>query len=157
MLELCSGAGHIGLLAAHLTGRRLVCVDVSPAACELTRHNARAAGLGDRVEVREGDMSAVLGADERFPLVIADPPWVTSGEVGLHPEDPLLAIDGGADGLSLARTCLATAAAHLDPSGALLLQLGDAGQADRLARDETALELVETRQEERGVLTLWRR
>jgi release factor glutamine methyltransferase len=156
MLKLCSGAGHISLLAAHLTGHRLVCVDVSPAACELTQANARAAGLGDRVEVREGDMTTVLGQDERFPLVIADPPWVTSGEVGRYPEDPLLAIDGGDDGLGLARTCLATGAAHLEPGGALVLQLGYVDQAQRLARDESALAMVETRQEERGVLTLWR-
>ena len=155
MLELCSGAGHIGLLTAHLTGRGLVCVDVSPAACELTRANALRAGLGDRVEVREGDMATVLGPDERFPLVIADPPWVTSAEVGRFPEDPLLAIDGGTDGLGLARSCLRTAAAHLDLDGALLLQLGDAAQAERLAQDEPALALVEVRQEERGVLTLW--
>ena len=156
MLELCSGAGHIGLLAAHLTGRSLVCVDVSPAACELTRANALAAGLGDRVEVREGDMATVLGPDERFPLVIADPPWVISAEVGLYPEDPLLAIDGGTDGLGLARSCLRTAAAHLDPGGALVLQLGDAHPAERLAQGEPGLALVEVRQEERGVLTLWR-
>jgi len=154
LLELCSGAGHIGLLAAHLTGRSLVCVDVSPAACELTRANARRAGLADRVEVREGDMTDVIGADERFPLVIADPPWVTTNDVGRYPEDPRLAIDGGADGLALARTCLATASGHLQPGGALVLQLGDVEQAEQLTGD-TALELVETRQEERGVLSLW--
>lgn len=156
MLELCSGAGHIGLLATHLSGRRLTCVDVSAAACELARSNALAAGLGDRVEVREGPMGDVLDPDERFVLVIADPPWVLSGEVSTYPEDPVLAIDGGTDGLDLARECLAVGARHLLPEGALLLQLGDVEQADRLARDERRLDLVEVRQEERGVLSLWR-
>lgn len=157
MLELCSGAGHIGLLAAHLSGRRLTCVDVSPAACELTRINAAAAGLDDRVEVREGPMHDVLAREDRFVLVIADPPWVTSQGVSAYPEDPVLAIDGGADGLDLARQCLEVGAAHLHPGGALLLQLGDTDQAAELARETgPSLTLTEVRQEERGVLSLWR-
>jgi len=56
VLELCAGAGHIGLLAlamAHALPARLITVDVNPAACELTRHNAAAAGLDERIDVRE--------------------------------------------------------------------------------------------------------
>ncbi len=157
VLELCSGAGHIGLLAAHLSGRRLICVDVSAPACELTRRNAEAAGLGERVEVREGSMTDVLAPDERFVLVLADPPWVTSGEVSTYPDDPVLAIDGGVDGLALARLCLEVGAGHLHPEGALVLQLGDEEQADRLAQETDRLTLAQVRQEERGVLSLWRR
>lgn len=154
LLELCSGAGHIGLLAAYLARRPLVCVDVSPAACELTRLNADAAGLA--VDIREGPMDEVLGDDERFGLVIADPPWVTTQEVALYPEDPVLAIDGGQDGLAIARLCLTVAEAHLADDGLLVLQLGDETQAEALA-DETGLRLGEVRREERGVLTLWQR
>jgi release factor glutamine methyltransferase len=154
LLELCSGAGHIGLLAAHLSQRPVVCVDVSPAACALSRLNAEAAGV--TVDVREGPMDAVLAADERFGLVIADPPWVTTQEVSAHPADPVLAIDGGDDGLAVARLCLAVAEAHLGPDGFLLLQLGDEAQAAALAA-ETVLSLEEVRREERGVLALWQR
>src|SRR4051794_4430004 len=60
VLELCSGAGHIGLLAAHLALRPIVCVDLNPQACLLTRHNADAAGIGVLVEVREGTIDGVL-------------------------------------------------------------------------------------------------
>ena len=45
VLELCSGAGQIGLLAVAGSERRLVCVDVNPVAAEYTRRNASAAGL----------------------------------------------------------------------------------------------------------------
>ena len=48
VLELCCGAGHIGLLAVAESTRRLVCVDVNPAAAEYTRRNAAAAGLEAR-------------------------------------------------------------------------------------------------------------
>jgi release factor glutamine methyltransferase len=130
VLELCSGAGHIGLLVAELTGRRLVAVDLNPAACHFTRTNARRAGLEDLVEVREGRLEDAVGSDEQFVLVVADPPWVTSAEVGRFPEDPLLAIDGGVDGLAVARACLEAVAGHVAPGGSVLLQLGDDAQAD---------------------------
>lgn len=133
LLELCTGAGQIGLLAAVLAGRPLVAVDADPVACSFARRNAVRAGVADRVEVREGDLRDAVRAGEEFALVVADPPWVTSAEVGRYPADPLLAIDGGADGLAVARTCLEVAAAHLVDGGGALVQLGDDAQADALA------------------------
>lgn len=129
VLELCSGAGHIGLVAAALSGRDLVCVDVDAEAVRRTTQNACANGLADRVEVRQGRLQEVLGDDDVFALVIADPPWVPRAEVGTFPEDPVLAIDGGDDGLGLARDCVAAAHGHLAPGGSLLLQLGSREQA----------------------------
>lgn len=140
LLELCSGAGQIGLAAAALSRRRIVLVDASEHACRFAAANAEAAGLADLVEVRHGPMDEVLGAEERFALVIADPPYIPSADTGRFPEDPLTAIDGGEDGLGLARTCLAVAARHLDPGGPLLLQLHGPGQADRLAAELEAQE-----------------
>lgn len=132
VLELCTGAGHIGLLVAAGTDREVVAVDLDATACGFARANAEAAGVSPRFEVREGAMDAVLRPEERFALVVADPPWVPSSDVGRFPEDPLLAIDGGADGLGVARACLEVASRHLRPGGSLLLQLGQDDQADRL-------------------------
>ena len=100
-------------------------------------------------------MTDVLAADERFVLVIADPPWVTSDKVTTFPEDPVLAIDGGKDGLAVARMCLEVGAAHLRRDGFLVLQVGDEAQARTLAAETVGLRLVEVRQEERGALALW--
>lgn len=130
VLELCAGAGHIGLLAVHASDRRLVCVDANPAAVELTAANARAAGMAHRVETREGWIRDVLRPDETFPVVVADPPWVPADQTGRFPEDPLLAIDGGDDGLVVVRECLAALRAHLAPGGVAVLQLGTTAQAD---------------------------
>lgn len=157
VLELCSGAGHIGLLAVTLAPRPLVCVDVSPLACAYARANARAAGLDDLVEVREGRLDAALAAEERFAVVIADPPWVRTADIGRFPEDPVLAIDGGADGIDLARACLEVAADHLLPGGDVVLQIGNREQVDRLADADHALRLVEVRDGERGVLARFTR
>lgn len=124
VLELCSGAGQIGLLAVADSGRRLVCVDVNPVAAQLTLANAFQAGLWARVEMRLGLIGEVLFAEERFPLIIADPPWVPRGQTQRFPEDPLLAIDGGDDGLTVVRECLAAIETHLADRGVALLQLG---------------------------------
>ncbi|WP_134767586.1 methyltransferase [Nocardioides sp. 1609] len=132
LLELCSGAGHIGLAAASLSGRAIVCVDLDPAACYFTRLNADGAGLGHRVEVREGSLDAALADGETFALAIADPPWVVTTEVTRFPDDPVLAIDGGPGGLDVAHACVRACRGHLEPGGSLLLQLGDDDQADQV-------------------------
>lgn len=142
VLELCAGVGHIGLLAVLGTDRGLVCVDSSASACSYARRNAAAAGLDEVVEVRHGAMEDVLVPEERFALVIADPPWVPTDRTALFPDDPLTSIDGGADGLDIARTCVQVAARHLVRDGLLLLQLGDRQQVEALARE--LAELAET-------------
>lgn len=156
VLELCAGAGQIGLLAVAGSDRPLVCVDVNPVACDYARANAQAAGLAGRVEVREGSMDDVLRDGERFALVIADPPWVRRDEIDRFPEDPVIAIDGGADGMALARLCIDTARPHLLRGAGVLLQLGTVEQVDvlreRLRETDDELAISEIRWCERGVL-----
>ena len=135
VLELCAGAGHIGLAAVRRSGRRLVCVDRDLVAAAYAVANAEDAGLASRVEVRQSPIADAVGPEERFPLVIADPPWVARADIRHYPEDPVGAIDGGADGLEVARACVELAGGHLVPGGALLLQLGDAEQVDNLRGD----------------------
>jgi len=135
VLELCTGAGHIGLLAVADTERHLVAVDASSSACAWARSNAGAHGMADRVEVREGRLEEAVRPLERFALVIADPPWVPRAEVGRFPDDPPTAIDGGPAGLDVARACLAVGAQVLAPGASLLLQLGYGDQADALGAD----------------------
>lgn len=150
VLELCTGAGHIGLMALVGNDRHLVAVDADVTACEWARRNADSNGLAHRVEVRHGRLEDAVSPDERFVLVVADPPWVPRAEVGRFPEDPVLAIDGGTDGLDVARACLDAASRALIPGGSLLLQLGTDVQARALA-DERFVE-VGRRRGERGIV-----
>jgi release factor glutamine methyltransferase len=128
VLELCSGVGHIGLLAVAQQPRDLVQVDMSGTACEYARANAAAADLSVAVEVREGPMDQVIDQAERFALIIADPPWLPSSRTPEFPDDPLLAVDGGVDGLDVAHTCIEVIANHLGVGGSALLQLGSIQQ-----------------------------
>lgn len=156
ILELCSGAGHIGLLAILYCDRDLVAVDLNPVACAYAERNAADAGLSARFEMRNETLETACAPDERFPVIIADPPWVPEADTSRFPEDPLSAIDGGADGLSVARACLAVIGEHLAPGGSALLQLGTTSQVEVLRAElPKGLELTEVREEgKRGVVAL---
>lgn len=151
-LELCSGAGHLGLVLQQLCKRHLVMVDVNPVACDFAAGNALSAGLD--VEIRNAPMSEALAPDERFALVLADPPWVPHDKVSRFPEDPEVAVDGGPRGLDLAVECLAIVDRHLLPGGHAVLQLGTPEQVEELMADHgpSRVELVEVRRFEGGVL-----
>jgi release factor glutamine methyltransferase len=131
ILEMCAGAGQIGLAAAALTGRALVQVEADPVAAGYAATNAALTGLADQVEVRNGRIDTALATGERFPIILADPPYLPSADVARWPDDPASAIDGGVDGLDLVRVCLQVTRKHMAPGGALLLQV--AGETQALA------------------------
>jgi len=134
LLELCAGAGHIGLAAAVLADRDLVQVELDPVAAGYAAANARRAGWHDRVEIRNTPLQTAVRPDETFRIVIADPPYLTHDATARWPEDPLLAIDGGADGMDVIRACLRVAAEHLTSDGCLLLQVAGARQAEQVGQ-----------------------
>ncbi len=132
VLELCAGAGHIGLLAVAPGHRRLVAVEADPVAASYARRNAAAAGLAHRIEVRQARLENAVAPGETFAAIIADPPWVPTENVDTYPHDPSFAIDGGRDGLVVARACLRVLEEHLATGGFAILQLGTPAQAEQL-------------------------
>ncbi|MEO6471465.1 MAG: methyltransferase [Aeromicrobium sp.] len=133
VLELCSGAGHIGLSLGLLAPHELLLVDIDPNASAHALANAQNAGLSHRVEVRTGPLQTALLPEETFSLILADPPWVRSCETSRFPFDPLLAIDGGEDGMEVARLCVEVIDRHLADDGEAILQLGSRAQCVDLA------------------------
>jgi methylase of polypeptide subunit release factors len=83
----------------------------------------------------------VLAAHELFPLVLADPPYLTSVDAERWPDDPRVAVDGGTDGMVVARGVLGVAAAHLAAGGSVLLQACGARQIRALRPEATRLGL----------------
>lgn len=130
LLELCAGAGHIGLAAAILADRDLVQVEANHVAAGYARSNAARAGWAQRVEVRTARLEQAVRPEERFPVIIADPPYLRSADVSRWPQDPPMAIDGGADGLAVVTGCLQLAAGHLTEGGQLLLQIAGPAQGE---------------------------
>lgn len=152
VLELCCGAGHIGQAALlelppESLDRRLVQVDVFEPACRRSRSNARANELAHRVDVLCCDVADwPLRAAGRFAVVIADPPYVRTQDCGLHPEDPMRAIDGGDDGMAVLRSLRGPMLDAVHPDGHVLVQTAGAEQAQHLAAEwEGLLELCEVR------------
>jgi release factor glutamine methyltransferase len=127
------GTGSGALLLALLSELPLACgvgTDLSRAALGCARDNAAALSLSARAAFVACDFAAALRGP--FDLVVSNPPYVRHDDIAtLAPEvrvfDPLLAIDGGMDGLDAYRAIAATARNLLSPDGMLVLELG-AGQ-----------------------------
>jgi release factor glutamine methyltransferase len=129
--DVGTGSGAIALaLAKSRPEATVVASDVSPDALAVARANAERLGLA--VTFVQGNLAEPLRALEKFDLLVANLPYVRGGDIaGLAPEvrnEPLLALDGGDDGLDLVRTLVADAPAVLGPGGALVLEIGE-GQA----------------------------
>ncbi len=128
ILDLGIGSGAI--LAALLTEFQAatgVGVDLSAAACGVARRNLAACGLVERSAVVEGGWDVPLPG--RFDLVVSNPPYIESGLIaGLDPDvrlyDPMLALDGGPDGLAAYRTISARLNGLLEPDGWGLFETG---------------------------------
>jgi len=125
-LDVCTGSGCVGVtLALERPAARVVACDISPDALALARENADR--LGARLELFLGDLFAPVPADLRFHVIAANPPYVPSSEIPalareLHRE-PALALDGGEDGLAVARRLVSGALARLRPGGALVVEM----------------------------------
>jgi release factor glutamine methyltransferase len=74
-LEIGPGTGAIALQAALAGARRVVAIDINPAAVANTQANIDRHGVGDRMEVREGDIFDALRPDERFDLIFWNVPF----------------------------------------------------------------------------------
>jgi len=157
VLDLGTGTGC--LLLAILHERRAawgVGVDASPAAAWLAAENARALGIGERAMFLAGDWDAPLGG--RFELVVANPPYVGTGELPhLAPEvacwEPHLALEAGADGLRAYRALLPRLPMLLAPGGLAVLEVG-AGQATAVSgiAGECGLAVLAARADLGGVI-----
>jgi release factor glutamine methyltransferase len=133
--DIGTGSGCIAIaLAVHLPPVRVIATDVSEAALDAARRNARRNGVGDRIDFRRGDLLSPL--DRPVDLLLANLPYVKSADVPhLEPElrdhEPHLALAAGPDGLDLIRRLLEAAPAYLTQGGAVLFEFG-IGQAEAL-------------------------
>ncbi|MDH6492608.1 putative protein N(5)-glutamine methyltransferase [Streptomyces sp. SAI-127] len=129
VVDLCCGSGAVGAaLAAALGPVELHAADIDPAAVDCARRNT--ADAGGRAHT--GDLFDALPADlrGRVDILAANVPYVPTDEVALLPteardHEPLVALDGGADGLDILRR-VATEAPHwLAPGGCLLVETSE--------------------------------
>lgn len=136
-LDFGTGSGCLAIaLAAKCAAAQVCAVDISPAALLLAGQNVTRHGLNERVRLYQGDGFTAVPVGSRFDLIIGNPPYIATAEIGeLEPEvrehDPRGALDGGVDGLDFYRRMAAEAGQWLKPEARLMLEFGD-GQDETL-------------------------
>ena len=101
VLDVGTGSGCLAVAVAkyHKTAQ-VTAIDVSAAALALASRNAAKHGVAERVRFLEGDLFTPLPAEERFDLILSNPPYIphrdiASLAVGVREYEPHVALDGG--------------------------------------------------------------
>lgn len=128
ILDLCTGSGCLAvLLAQSFPGARIDAADTSSAALAVARINVRNYRLGHRIRLIQSDLFSALHG-KRYDLIVSNPPYVTTAAMRSLPREyrhePRRGLAGGRDGLDVVRRIVLRAAAHLNPKGMLVVEVG---------------------------------
>ncbi|WP_018862827.1 MULTISPECIES: 50S ribosomal protein L3 N(5)-glutamine methyltransferase [unclassified Thioalkalivibrio] len=134
VLDLCTGGGCIGIATALALPQAQVDVsDVSEPALAVAARNIERHDVGDRVQVRHSDVFEALGPEDRYDLIVSNPPYVDARDMAELPQEyrhePELGLAAGEDGLDIVRRILAGARRHLTEDGALIVEVGNSQPA----------------------------
>ena len=135
VLDLCTGSGAIAVSLGYYDSRiKVTATDISPAALKTAKKNA--GGYNLNINFQEGDLWEAIGYNEKkqkgkkqFDMICSNPPYIPSDVIpGLMREvkdhEPMLALDGGQDGMDLYRRIFEKAGWFLKPQGVMLLEIG---------------------------------
>ena len=133
VLDLCTGCGCLGILAARAFSRaRVDATDISGAALVVARKNILMHRLRSRIRLLRSDLFSALEG-ERYDLIVTNPPYVAASAMRRLPaeyrHEPRLALAAGRDGLDFVRRIVAAARAYLTPDGVLACEVGAARAA----------------------------
>jgi release factor glutamine methyltransferase len=131
ILELGTGCGAVILALASENPRHAYwATDISINAIRIARQNARQNDLNGKVDFIVGDWFAPLRSKPGlFDLIVSNPPYIKSEDLNrlqpeIHAYEPLLALDGAADGLHCLRHIIQSAYFFLNPGGVIILEMG---------------------------------
>ena len=128
VLDICTGSGCILLsILKYVYGSSGVGVDISDGALGVAKANSEALGI-DATFIKS-DMFENIPKDERFDIVVSNPPYIRSDVIGtlmseVRDYEPLLALDGSEDGLKFYRIIADRAPEYLNNGGMLFLEIG---------------------------------
>ena len=144
VLDLCTGTGAIAIAIKKETGASVFALDISENALQLAKENAE--NLQAEITFIKSDMFESL-TEKDFDVIISNPPYIKSEDIkSLQSEvknfEPILALDGGQDGLDFYKNIAKNAKKHLKKGGILLLEVGF-DQAEMVKNLLTDFEKVE--------------
>ncbi len=134
-IDVGTGSGVIAVtLAKLLPGSTWVATDISREALEVAKENASSLGVASQIEFIAGDLLEPLFDGEwssrgrKFDIIVSNPPYIPSGEIAsLQKEvrqEPILALDGGSDGLAVYRRLIPQAVRVLADDGMIVVEHG---------------------------------
>ena len=146
VLDLCTGSGAIGVSIAKLKSDvKVTCSDLSGDALEVAKGNALKNGLKS-IKFEQGDLfepfCGRLGK-KKFDFIISNPPYIQKDviltlQTEVKDHEPMMALDGGEDGLDFYRRIAEEAPNHLKKGGVLMMEIGhDQGNAVTKLLEET--------------------
>lgn len=137
VIDVGVGSGAIAIaLARFCPGITLIGIDIDTKALDLSRENAKLNKVDDRVTLVKGDL---LNLPLPQPIaIVSNPPYIPTSQIPSLPKEvrqyePLIALDGGEDGLEVIRKIVCQSATLLPPGGLLLLEVGK-GQGHKVKR-----------------------
>ena len=138
ILDVGTGSGVIAVtMASEIQDASVTALDISEEALDVARRNARDLEVKDRVDFRQSDFFTALDANERFDLILSNPPYITEDEYPTLQkevlEDPKIAMVGGKDGLDPIRTIVKEAPECLAKNGRIMFEIGF-GQVEGVAK-----------------------
>jgi release factor glutamine methyltransferase len=177
LLDLGTGTGCIPIaVLANRQDATAMATDLSGEALEMARRNAERHGVEDRLEFCRGDwFGALMGSGEaphpalradlspkgrgdmEFDLMVSNPPYIateviTTLDAEVKAFDPMLALDGGPDGLAPYRIIAAEGSRYLRPGGQVMVEIGyDQGEAVAGLFDRAGFSGIEVRKDLAGL------
>jgi release factor glutamine methyltransferase len=133
VLEIGTGSGAIAIaLAKEVKNIFLVATDISRDALELAKENSKSAGVQHQIKFLNGDLFGPLRSSKErkpFDLILSNPPYIIRPEIGslareVRDYEPIIALDGGEDGLEFYRRLISQTPFYLREGGWLLLEIG---------------------------------
>ena len=161
VLDLCAGSGCVGLaIAAHAPQCRVVLGELSEGALRVCKQNVRRNELNARVTCLSVDaMEPPASTLWDFDVIVCNPPYIPSGDiegldVSVRDYEPLMALDGGPDGLDFYRFIAAKWKSAIRLGGSLLFEVG-VGQAQGVEESlcQSGFEQIQTTADTQGI---WR-
>jgi len=148
--DVGTGSGCIAItLLCEKRFAHVVGVDISEAALEVAKRNAKAHNVANRVSFIQSDCFDAMTRDNTFDLIVSNPPYVSANVLqGLQREvrdhEPRVALSPGDDGLAIIRRLINEAPPFLKPGGHLVIEIGF-DQSEKIAGllDPEVWELLE--------------
>src|SRR4051812_805970 len=156
--DVGTGSGVLAICAAkYIPNSQVTAIDISPAALEVAKRNAKRHTVIDQITFIEGNLLSNFDEVPTFDYIVSNPPYVSNGEMEQLPRDvrdhePELALRAGEKGTDVVAPLIAQAAPRLKPGGMLLIEVSPmiAAEVEQLIREQPLLEIAPTLRDPAG-------